>query len=206
MYNVMKAAALCVFVFFAAHSGAEQAAEKPKVLLHTSMGDVVIELFPEEAPITVENFLAYVDSNFYDGTIFHRIVPGFVVQGGGMTFDYTPKQTREPIRNESSNMLENRRGTLSMARTNAPHSATSQFFINLTDNPSLNATTQRPGYAVFGRVIDGMDVVDAMAEAPRGENRRQPEAPDEVIQIIRAERLNGAAESGEPEAAATEAP
>ncbi len=137
----------------------------PTVVMETTLGTMVIELFPDESPITVDNFLAYVDAGFYDGTdglgatTFHRVIPGFVIQGGGLTDSLTGKMTMPPIVNEHSNGLTNDRGTLSMARTTDPDSATSQFFVNVVDNPGLD---NPPGYAVFGRVVEGMDIADAI--------------------------------------------
>src|SRR6202167_2054791 len=129
----------------------------------TPHGAFTIELYPEEAPLSVKNFLQYVDSGFFDGTIFHRIVPGFVIQGGGLTADFSNKETRAPISNEAKNGLKNTRGSLSMARTSDVNSATSQFFVNLTDNAFLDNSARDFGYAVFGRVTDGMDVIDKIA-------------------------------------------
>lgn len=140
------------------------------VVFSTTLGEVTIELYPEKAPITVENFLAYVDAGFYDGTIFHRVVPGFVIQGGGFTESMEQKSTRPPIKNEADNGLKNERGSLSMARTRDVNSATSQFFINLIDNAFLDHGTRDFGYAVFARVVVGMDVIDKIA-AVRTSNR-----------------------------------
>ena len=143
--------------------------EGPVVSMETTLGEIRIQLYPEQAPITVENFLQYVEDGFYAGTIFHRVVRGFVIQGGGLTADMQEKPNRDPIRNEADNGLRNGRGWLSMARTSDPHSATSQFFINTVDNPVLDFTSQTPrgwGYAVFGRVISGMDVVDQIEGSP----------------------------------------
>lgn len=152
------------------------------VVMSTSMGDITIELFPEQAPITVENFLAYVESCFYDDVLIHRVSAGFVLQGGGYSTGMQRKDTRPPITNEADNGLFNERGTLSMARTPDVNSATSQFFINLVDNTVLNHGVRDFGYAVFARVIEGMDVVDAMAQVPvRGER------PEEEI-VIRSMR------------------
>ncbi|MBT0651744.1 peptidylprolyl isomerase [Geomobilimonas luticola] len=142
--------------------------KNPVVLMETSLGNVKLELFQKEAPLSVKNFLAYVTSGFYNGTVFHRVIPGFMIQGGGMTADLKPKTTNAPIKNEADNGLKNDRGTLSMARTGDPNSATSQFFINVVNNGGLN----RPqpdgfGYAVFGRVIDGMEVVDKIVSTPQ---------------------------------------
>lgn len=138
----------------------------PVVIMKTNIGELEIELYPQEAPITVKNFLRYVDEGFYKGTVFHRVIPGFVVQGGGFTQDMQKKPTHPDIKNESRNGLKNLRGTLSMARLPSPHSATSQFFINLNYNNSLDARGGRYGYAVFAKVIKGMEVVDKMAGIP----------------------------------------
>ena len=135
------------------------------ITLKTSKGDIKIKLFEEEAPITTKNFLDYIDSGFYKGTIFHRVIPGFMVQGGGFSTDFVQKPTNDPITNEADNQLSNRRGTIAMARTNIVDSATSQFFINLVDNDFLDfkaPTPQHFGYCVFGEVVEGMDVVDAI--------------------------------------------
>jgi len=158
------------------------AEEKPRVTFETDLGPIVIELFPQKAPITVENFLRYCNDGFYAGTIFHRVIPGFVVQGGGLTFDFVRKETREPIKNESDNGLKNKKATLSMARLPDPDSATSQFFINLGRNRHLDPKKDEMGYAVFGKVVDGMDVVFKMTEEPQGQQREQ--APDLPIRIL----------------------
>lgn len=134
----------------------------PTVILHTGMGDITLELFADQAPVTVENFLRYAADGHYDGTVFHRVISHFMIQGGGMTADLTAKPTRDPIVNEASNGLSNKRGTIAMARTAMPDSATSQFFINVQDNASLDSSPTSPGYAVFGHVTEGMDVVDAI--------------------------------------------
>ena len=137
-----------------------------KVRISTSKGDIVVELNVEKAPVTCANFLQYVQDKFYDGTIFHRVIKGFMIQGGGMTADMQQKAVRPPIVNESKNGLKNDRGTIAMARTNAPDSATSQFFINHVNNGPLNYGVQGAGYAVFGKVVEGMDVVDKIATVP----------------------------------------
>ena len=145
------------------------------VVISTNMGDITIELYPEQAPITVENFLEYVESCFYDGTLIHRVAAGFVLQGGGYSADMQRKETRPPITNEADNGLLNERGTLSMARTADINSATSQFFINLVDNTALDHGVRDFGYAVFGRVTEGMDVIDQIAQVPvRGERPVEP--------------------------------
>jgi len=155
-----------IFSFFLlSFSFAEE--KNPVVLIKTNMGDIYVELYPNKAPITVENFLKYVKDGFYNGLIFHRIVPNFVIQGGGFYPDMTPKKpTYPPIKNESDNGLSNLRGTIAMARTMDPHSATSQFYINLKDNTFLDygKTPQGWGYTVFGKVIKGMDVVDKISQ------------------------------------------
>ncbi len=140
-----------------------------RVLMKTSMGDITLELDEQKAPETVRNFLAYVDAGFYDGTIFHRVIDGFMIQGGGFDSLLRRKPTRPPIRNEATNGLSNRRGTIAMARTSVVDSATSQFFINLVDNSFLDHRGNSPrtfGYAVFGRVVEGMDVVDRIGKTP----------------------------------------
>lgn len=162
-----------------------------KVKLQTSKGDITIELNEEKAPKTVENFLGYVDSNYFDGTVFHRVINGFMIQGGGMDADMNQKPTNAPIEIESDNGLKNDRGTLAMARTNDPNSATSQFFINLVDNAFLNYQgAGNPGYAVFGKVTDGMDVVDQIAEVPTGTKGYHDDVPTEPIEIISASKID----------------
>ena len=151
------------------------ATNNPRVLLHTSMGDITVELYPDKAPKTVDNFLQYVKDGFYDGTLFHRVIPGFMIQGGGWTRDLQRKRSRAPIRNEANNGLSNVRGTLAMARTQDPHSAAAEFFINVVDNKRLDYTADTNsvtwGYCVFGKVVAGMDTVDkikAVETGPQG--------------------------------------
>ncbi len=145
------------------------ASAAPKVLIKTSLGDITVELYPDKAPKSVDNFLTYVKSGFYDGTIFHRVIAGFMIQGGGFTADLRQKKTRAPIAIESKNGLSNLRGTVSMARTMDPNSATAQFFINTVDNPRLDyAGDANPGYAVFGKVTSGMDVVEKIRAVETG--------------------------------------
>lgn len=158
------------------------------VRFETTHGGFTIELFERDAPLTVANFLQYVDDGFFDGTIFHRIVPGFVIQGGGLTADFGQKRTRDPVKNEADNGLLNERGTLSMARTNAPHSATSQFFVNLVDNAFLDYRPGNHGYAVFGRVTEGMDVIDKIAAVRTGRRQGYTDAPMEDVVITSARR------------------
>lgn len=160
------------------------------VRFETTHGTFTIELFEKEAPETAANFLQYVDDGHFDGTVFHRVIPGFVIQGGGLTADMRQKQTRAPVRNEAANGLKNERGTLSMARTNEIHSATSQFFVNLADNAFLDHQPGSYGYAVFGRVTAGMDVVDAIAAAPTGSRRGHSDVPLEPIVIHSARRAS----------------
>lgn len=139
----------------------------PMVLMETSLGAIKIELDAQKAPVSVQNFLDYAKSGYYDGTIFHRVIPGFMVQGGGFTADRKMKETKAPIKNEAGNGLKNDRGTIAMARTASPDSATAQFFINVVDNNALNRPSPDGyGYAVFGRVVEGMDVVDKIATTP----------------------------------------
>jgi cyclophilin family peptidyl-prolyl cis-trans isomerase len=140
----------------------------PEVAFETSLGTFVVQLDMERAPLTVKNFLHYVQTGFYNGTIFHRVIPGFVIQGGGLTTAYLEKRTEAPIPNESGNGLSNLRGTIAMARETDPHSATAQFYINLVDNRKLDPRPDRWGYAVFGQVVQGMDVVDKIAATPTG--------------------------------------
>ena len=157
----------------------------------TSKGSFSVELDGKEAPLTVENFLAYVDSGHFAGTVFHRVIPGFVIQGGGLTADMRAKPTRAPVKNEAGNGLKNRRGTLSMARTNDIHSATSQFFVNLTDNASLDQRPGSFGYAVFGRVVTGMDVVDAIAKVKTGSKGHHDDVPLEPVVLESVTRAEG---------------
>lgn len=159
----------------------------PKVIIKTSKGDITIELYADKAPITVKNFFSYVDEKFYDGTIFHRVIKGFMIQGGGLTEDFKEKPAKRPIKNEAANGLKNKRGTIAMARTAVIDSATSQFYINHVDNSSLdhrNSTLDGFGYCVFGKVIKGLDVVDAIANVKTMSRRGQMNVPSETITII----------------------
>jgi peptidyl-prolyl cis-trans isomerase B (cyclophilin B) len=157
----------------------------PKVQLKTSMGDITLELNEEKAPATVKNFLSYVKEGFFDKTVFHRVIDGFMIQGGGFEPGMIQKETRDPIANEASNGLANNRGTVAMARTMDPHSATAQFFINVTDNDFLNFRSETPdgfGYCVFARVYDGMDVVDAIRAVDTTHRAGHSDVPrDDVI-------------------------
>jgi peptidyl-prolyl cis-trans isomerase A (cyclophilin A) len=156
------------------------------VVLTTSMGNIEIKLATKEAPITTENFLSYVEDDFFDGTIFHRVIPGFMIQGGGFTPDATQKTTRDPIVLESNNGLKNLRGTIAMARTNDPNSATSQFFINVVDNAFLDKSAGSDGYAVFGEVVEGMDVVDTIEGVTTSTRGLFENWPDEDVVILGA--------------------
>lgn len=163
----------------------------PEVLISTNYGDISIELYEEDAPITVKNFLDYVDSSFYDSTIFHRVIPGFMVQGGGFTADMQQKDTGEQIKNEAANGRQNLRGTLAMARTSVVDSATAQFFINLVDNDFLNFKGPSPqtyGYCVFGEVTEGMDVVDQIAAVRTGTRGMHQDVPMDTVMITSARR------------------
>lgn len=158
------------------------------VVLTTSLGKIEIELFADKAPISVSNFLAYVDSGFFNGTIFHRVIPGFMVQGGGFTADMSQKRTNPPIKNEAGNGLTNDRGTLAMARTSDINSATAQFFINVKNNDFLNHGSRDFGYAVFGRVTSGMDVVDKIVGVPRRNVGMFQDVPTTPVVITTAAR------------------
>lgn len=151
------------------------------ILFETTLGDFKIEFFEKEAPISVANFIEYVEEGFFDGSIFHRIVPGFVIQGGGFTEDMAQKKTKAAIKNEADNGLKNSRGTLSMARTNDVHSATSQFFVNLKDNDFLDHSRGNFGYAVFARVTEGMDVIDKIAKVQTGRKRGFDDVPVDAV-------------------------
>ena len=165
--------------------------ENTQVILHTNHGAITLELFEKEAPLSVANFIEYARAGHYDGTLFHRVIPNFMIQGGGFDTDFQQKPTRDPIQNEADNGLTNARGTVAMARTNDPHSATSQFFINVTDNNFLDhrspASGQSWGYAVFGRVTDGMDVVDAIRQVETGRRSFHQDVPVEDVIIERVE-------------------
>jgi peptidyl-prolyl cis-trans isomerase A (cyclophilin A) len=151
------------------------------IRFETSLGDFTIKFFEKEAPVSVANFKAYVEEGYFDGTIFHRIVPGFVIQGGGFTEDMTQKKTKAPIKNEADNGLKNKRGTLSMARTNDINSATSQFFVNLKDNDFLDHSRGNFGYAVFAEVTEGMDVIDKIAAVATGRKKGFDDVPVDAV-------------------------
>jgi len=165
------------------------------VRFETSLGNFTIELFEKEAPVSAENFLRYVDDKHFDGTIFHRVIPGFMIQGGGMEPGMGQKETRDPIKNEATNGLKNSRGTLSMARTNDVNSATAQFFVNLKDNDFLDhkpGSNSTYGYAVFGKVTEGMDVIDKIAKVKTGSRRGHQDVPLEDVVVTAAVRTTPA--------------
>ena len=195
---------VCLIVAISSHSGdttteSVESTANPVVLITTSVGDILLQLDQQRAPQTVENFLQYVDSGFYSQTLFHRVIEGFMIQGGGFTESYQRKATRAPVSNEAYNGLRNKRYTIAMARTTAPHSATSQFFINSEDNRNLDhtATTQRGwGYTVFGRVVQGTETVDTISRLPTG--RGGPfsrDVPKEPVIIVSIERVAPAEQS-----------
>lgn len=189
MKLILLALLFCCTITLASKSAAVEGDSSGTVVMETSLGEIEIELFSEQAPLTVENFRRYVADGFYDGLIFHRVIPGFVIQGGGMESDMEQRPNRAPIKNEADNGLKNLRGTLSMARTGVVDSATSQFFINLADNPALDHRGKNPpayGYAVFGRVAKGMEVVDSIAAKPTTSKGFHQDVPAEEILIIRA--------------------
>jgi len=184
-------ALICILLSaFSYSSRGEQT--NPKVTMKTSLGDIIIELYPNKAPITVQNFLAYVDAQFYDDTIFHRVIPNFMIQGGGLTSDFVEKPTNPAIKNEAANGLKNDRGTIAMARMPEIDSATCQFFINHVDNDYLNHRDSTPegyGYCVFGKVTEGMDVVDAIASVKTMTRGGMRDVPRETITIISIRRV-----------------
>ncbi len=172
-------------------SSFSMAQDNPIVVMETSKGTIKIELWADKAPISVENFLRYTDNSFYDGMIFHRVIPGFMAQGGGFDPDMVQKSTYDAIKNEASSAVPNNRGTLAMARTNVVDSATAQFFINLVNNDFLNHTDETSrgfGYAVFGEVVEGMDVVDTIAAVETGTTKGYQNVPSQPVIIISAKR------------------
>jgi len=179
---------LTVSLAFSSLGAAEPAA--PRVLLKTDLGEIVIELNSEKAPVTVANFIQYVNDHHYDGVIFHRVMKDFMIQSGAFTFDMTMKKGRAPIINESNNGLKNLKGTVAMARTSAPNSATSQFFINHKTNAFLDYKDKSPGYAVFGKVVEGMDTVDKIAQAETARVGYHANAPKDTIRILTARLLD----------------
>ena len=166
-----------------------QAEQNPKVLLQTNLGNMTIELYPQQAPITVQNFLNYVDNGFYEGTIFHRTIAGFMIQGGGFNADMSRKETGGAIKNESDNGLSNAQGTIAMARTRIPDSATSQFFINTVNNRNLDARPGRPGYAVFGKVTQGLDLAIRIGRSPTTAHSGHQNVPKQTVIIEKVSRI-----------------
>lgn len=186
---MIRLSRIVIFLAFALIVSTAAQAANPQVALETSKGTIVLELDAEKAPKTVENFLGYVESGFFDGTVFHRVKPGFMIQGGGMTTELKKKDTRDPIQNEADNGLTNDRGTIAMARTGDPHSATAQFFINTVDNGFLNHTGKSGrgwGYAVFAKVVEGMDVVDAISAVKTTRKGMHAAVPIEPVVINKA--------------------
>ena len=181
---------LLPLVLAAAQAASPAPDARPRVVLDTSMGTIRIALEPAKAPLSTKNFLAYVRSGHYDGTIFHRVIPGFMAQGGGFDAQMKQKAVRAPIKNESGNGLSNRRGTLAMARTNDPDSATAQFFINVVDNGRLDSRGGQPGYAVFGEVVEGMDVVDRMVAVQTTSRGPHQNVPATAV-TIKSARVEG---------------
>ncbi|MFO0936111.1 MAG: peptidylprolyl isomerase [Gemmataceae bacterium] len=191
MSRVLLAIAAAIgFFSMTASAQAQQVKGNPMVTMETSMGTIKIELFADKAPITVKNFLAYVEDKHYDGTIFHRVIKDFMIQGGGFDADMNQKKTKPAIVNESTNGLQNTRGTLAMARTNDPDSATSQFFINTVDNAFLNRSDRGAGYCVFGRVVEGMDVVDKIRASKTGSKKGMQDVPTETVTIKSARKAD----------------
>lgn len=181
--KIIPVLTLTVLLCCAAVAGAADA-KNPQLLMETNLGKIKIELFVKEAPVSVKNFLDYANNGFYNGTIFHRVIKGFMIQGGGFTTEFKQKPTNASIKNEAGNGLKNDRGTIAMARTGAPDSATSQFFINVVNNDGLNRP--RPdgfGYAVFGKVIEGMDVVDKIKSVKTGVKMGMPDVPETPVVI-----------------------
>ena len=191
--KISLVSALVVLAAVVPGDAEETSKGNPKVVLDTSKGEIVIELFADKAPETVQNFLEYVDAKFYDGTIFHRVIPNFMIQGGGFSAGMNQKSTNDPIENEADNGLKNLRGTIAMARTSDPHSATGQFFINNVDNDFLNFKSKTPqgwGYAVFGKVVEGIEVVDAISAVKTKTEGMYQDVPAEAVVINSAKRLN----------------
>lgn len=194
--TVILAAGLCLAGFTNA-----QEKEIPMVKLVTSAGDITVELYPDKAPVTVSNFLQYVDDGFYKGTVFHRVIRNFMIQGGGFDAKLSKKSTHAPILNEAANALKNDRGTMAMARTSEPNSASSQFFINTVDNAPLNfkdSSAGGIGYCVFGRVVEGMDVLDAIQAAPTTTKAGMRDVPVEDVMIKEAVRVTRVAPAKAP--------
>ncbi|SCZ63695.1 peptidylprolyl isomerase [Thiohalomonas denitrificans] len=193
MKRLLTGLLLCAFLSTASAAADTQS----RVEMETSKGKIVLELYPEKAPETVENFLRYAEDGFFDGTIFHRVIQGFMIQGGGFTPDMQRKPTRAPVVNEADNGLSNETGTIAMARTSDPHSATSQFFINVSDNRPLDFTGRTPrgwGYTVFGRVVEGMDVVKQIENSATTIRNGHRDVPEDNVIIEKVSRINHASQ------------
>jgi cyclophilin family peptidyl-prolyl cis-trans isomerase len=195
--KTLKPLILALSIFFASlfglHTLANETGDKNMIRMTTSLGDIEIELYPDDAPDTVKNFLSYVESGHFDGLVFHRVIPGFMIQGGGFTPDMNQRPPQPPIKNEADNGLKNLTGTLSMARTSVPDSATSQFFINLVDNGFLDYTAKTQqgwGYAVFAKVVEGMDVVKQIGGVATGNVGGHGDVPLEPVYIEKAEVIS----------------
>jgi cyclophilin family peptidyl-prolyl cis-trans isomerase len=198
-------------LLFAQAASAPEASPKPApngpvVLLETSLGKIRIGLHQDKAPLSVKNFLTYVRGGHYDGTIWHRVIPGFMIQGGGFEPDMTERPTRPPIQNEAKNGLSNLRGTVAMARTSEPNSATAQFYINVKDNLSLDYGVRGAGYAVFGEVLEGMDVADRIVAVPTGVKGQFSDVPRTPVLIVRAREVRAAAPAAKPKETPPAAP
>ena len=184
----MRYASFALLFALLAGSPAAAGDKNPVVAIDTNLGTIKVELFEKKAPITVQNFLKYVDDKFYDGVVFHRVIPNFMIQGGGFTPEMKQKPTRDPIKNESDNGLSNERGTIAMARTNNPDSATSQFYINVKDNKFLDRSSNNVGYCVFGKVIEGMDVVDKIRQVKMTTVGGHQDVPEQAV-VIKSVRV-----------------
>ena len=182
----MKKIILSILLGVLLMGAAEKSDAATFVTLKTNYGNIVMELYPDKAPVTVENFVNYVESGFYNGTIFHRVIDGFMIQGGGFTVDMVQKETEAPIKNEAANGLKNNKYTVAMARTSDPDSATAQCFINTVDNFFLDRSVRDAGYAVFGKVIEGMDVVDKIAKVSTGRVKGFQDVPKKPVEILEA--------------------
>jgi len=202
------ASVLLVLSGLLVHSAAPAADQPPQVRVSTNMGDFVIELMPDRAPLTVANFLRYVKEGYYSGTLIHRVVANFVIQGGGHSAtDLKLKAVHDPVNNESGNGLQNKRGTVGLARGEAPHSGNAQFYVNLVDNPDLDPLPTRWGYAVFGKVIQGMDVVDRIGVTPTGASGPfKSDTPLKPVIINKVELLDAAAQAAAAPAAPVATP
>lgn len=185
-----RVAAACGLMLIAATAQAEN----PRVVLNTSLGEIEMELYEDKSPVTVANFLRYVEAGHYDNLVFHRVIPGFMIQGGGFTNDLRQRPTGKPIKNEGDNGVKNERYTVAMARTNDPDSATSQFFINLSNNEFLNRSGSNPGYAVFGKVVEGENVVETIAKVPTGNQGMHQNVPRNPVTILNAKLVDDSAE------------